>query len=139
MHSNSDSSKLVISRFHWHVATIWTQTNQEENKPKVNFVKGVHTPIVETTNDDFRYFEFEPNLPLKERIEMVNLYLPIFIKCRDSVKFDGEKINYEGLIVEGQVPDGYIFNLGDIKASFIIGDFPKIEQFPEVLQEKLKK
>jgi hypothetical protein len=128
---------MVISRFHWIVATIWTESIEEDNKPKVNFVRGVHTPIAESKNDDIRYIEFETNVPVEERFAIANFYMPLFIRCWKSVKFSGAKKGYAHLIVQGAVPPKYVFNLSEIKFSFVIGHLPELEDLPKVLREKL--
>lgn len=136
VHSNP-GSKSVISRFHWHVATIWTESVEEDNKPKVNFVRGIHTPIVESKSDAFRYFEFEPNVPVEERIAVANLYIPLFLKLWKSVEFSGKEKSYGNLIVEDKIPEQYLFRFSEIKSSLLIGRFPKPEDLPQALREKL--
>lgn len=135
VHDNS-RSKIVLSRFHWHVATVWTAPRKEDSKPNVAFTKAVHTPIVESESYDCRYAEIEPNIPLKEQIEIVALYFPIFLKLLKTTKF-GKKRSYENIIREGGVPQRYLFDLSQIKCAIIIGNFPKPNDLPSVLRDKL--
>jgi hypothetical protein len=135
VHSNSDST-IVLSRFHWHVATIWTEPINEENKPVVGFVKLIHTPIVKSKSEDFRYFEFEPNIPVKERIAITDYYLPIFLRFLKSFKFN-QKQDCKDLIIMDKVPKKYLFELADVRSAFLIGHFPKPEELPEALKQKL--
>ena len=135
VHSNSDS-KVVFSRFHWHVATIWTEPTEENGKPNVSFVRAIHTPIVDSKSSDFRYLEFEPNIPIEERISIVNLYLPLFLRCWKSVKFS-DRQNYEDLLVEDKVPEKYLFRLSEVKSAVLVGRFPKPDDLPVPLRQKL--
>lgn len=126
----------MLSRFHWHVATIWTEPIEEDDKPNVAFARAIHTPIVESKSNDFRYLDIEPNLPVEERIILVELYIPLFLRLLKSVKFE-EKQGYEDLIVQGGVPEKYLFNLSKIRSAVIMGRFPKPDDLPLSLREKL--
>lgn len=126
-----------MSRFHWHVATIWTEPLEENGKPAVKFTTAIHTPIVKSKSYDYRYVEIEPTLSIKERIEIVNLYIPIFDKLLKRAKFSGKGQNYENIIQDGGVPSNYLFELSEIKTAIIIGKFPKPEELPETLKNKV--
>lgn len=137
VHSHCDL-KILLSRFHWHIGTIWTECIEEDDKPKVNFVRGVHTPIAESNVEELVYVEFDPDVPLNERIDIIYFYLPLFRWCRNSVKFTGPKKAYKNLIVQGKVPKKYLFKLSEIKSAVLIGRFPEPQELPEALKEKLE-
>jgi hypothetical protein len=127
---------VVLSRFHWNLATIWTDAIIEEDKPNVGFSQGVHTPIVESKSDELRYIEIEPNVPIHERIAITDIYIPLFLKVLKSFKF-GEKQSYEDLIVQGQVPGKYLFKLANITTAVLIGHFPSPDDLPQPIRKKL--
>ena len=131
------TGKTVLSRFHWHCATIWTEPIDENDEPAVKFTKAIHTPIVRSKSYDYRYVEIEPTLPMKERIEIVNLYIPVFDKLLGRVNFKGKGKGYKKIMQDGGVPSEYLFELSKIKASLIIGKFPKPEELPETLRSKI--
>lgn len=131
------AGKTVLSRFHWHVATIWTEPREENDKPAVKFTRAIHTPIVKSKSYDYRYVEIEPTLSLRERIEIVNLYIPVLDRLLKGVKFSEKGRSYESLIQDGGVPEKYLFELSDIKTAIIIGKFPKPEELPETLKNKI--
>jgi hypothetical protein len=135
VHSNSNS-KIVVSRFHWNLATIWTEPVEEEGLPNVGFVPGVHTPIVESKSKELRYVEFDSNISVQQRMEMTDIYIPLFCGALRMVEF-GEEQKYEDLIVNGQVPKKYLFSLDAIKCAVLIGCFPKPDDLPEALRTKL--
>lgn len=134
----STSGKTLLSRFHWHVATIWTETLlQEEGKPEVAFTTGIHTPIVRSSSLDYRYVEIEPTLSLRERVEIVMLYLPIFERMLRGEKFADARNGYDEIMVEGGVPGEYTFDLREIKCAVLIGRFPRPDDLPTLLKEKI--
>lgn len=131
------AGKTVLSRFHWHVATIWTEPLEENDKPPVEFTTAIHTPIVKSKSYGYRYVEIEPTLSTKERIEIVNLYIPIFDRLLKRAKFRDKGQSYENIIQDGGVPSDYLFELSEIKTAIIIGKFPKPEELPETLKNKV--
>ena len=135
---DSTSGKTLLSRFHWHVATIWTEPIlQEDGKPEVAFTTGIHTPIVRSSSLDYRYVEIEPDLSFRERFEIVTLYLPMFERILRGEKFTDAKNGYDKIIVEGGVPGDYIFDLCEIKCAVLIGRFPRPDDLPNLLKEKI--
>lgn len=129
--------KTVLSRFHWHVATIWTEPLQENDKPAAKFTTAIHTPIIKSKSYDYRYVEIEPTLSIKERIEIVNLYLPVLNRLLKNVRFSKKGRSYENILQGGGVPEKYLFELSEIKTAIIVGKFPKPEELPETLKNKL--
>ena len=134
----SESGKTLLSRFHWHVTTIWTEPIlQEEDKPAVAYTRGIHTPIVRSNTTDYRYVEIEPNMTLRERFEIVTLYLPLFQRIMRDEKFVDLKNGYDKIIVEGEVPEEYVFDLSETKCAIIIGGFPRPDDLPDKLRKKI--
>lgn len=131
------TGKTVLSRFHWHCATIWTEPLDEDDKPAVRFTKAIHTPVVKSKSYDYRYIEIEPTLPLKERIEIVSLYIPVFDKLLKGVSFKKSGKSYEEIMQDGRVPKQYLFEISKIKTAIVIGKFPKPEDLPETLKKKI--
>ena len=131
------TGKTVLSRFHWHCATIWTEPLDENGKPAVKFTRAIHTPIVKSKSYDYRYAELESTLSIKERIEIVNLYIPVFDKLLRGVSFKKRGKSYENIMRDGGVPIQYLFELSKMKASLIIGKLPKPEELPETLRDRI--
>ncbi|MGA2386907.1 MAG: hypothetical protein ABSG33_10275 [Candidatus Bathyarchaeia archaeon] len=128
--------KTVISRFHWNLATVWTQPVEEDGLPIVDFVGGVHTPIVMSQSIDIRYFEIAPDISTLERLKIIELYVPTFKAVLTSVKF-GARQSYEHLIVAGGVPPKFVFDLNKVKYCLSIGTLPEPDDLPPVLRNKL--
>ena len=103
----------------------------------MKFTKAIHTPIVKSKSYDYRYAEIESTLSIKERIEFVNLYIPIFDKLLRGVRFEKKGKNYEKIIQDRGVPIEYLFDLSKMKASLIIGKFPRPEELPVPLRNKI--
>lgn len=129
--------KTVLSRFHWHVATIWTEPLEENDKPAVKFTTAIHTPIIKSTSYDYRYVEIEATTSVKERIEIVNLYIPILDMLLRNVRFSKKGRGYKNILQSGGVPAKYLFELSEIKTAVVIGKLPKPEELPETLKNKL--
>jgi hypothetical protein len=119
------------------VATIWTEPLDENDLPAVKFTKGIHIPFVKSKSLDYRYVEIEPTLSIKERIEIVNLYIPIFDKLLKTVKFGKKGQNYEKVLQDGGVPEEYIFELSKMKSAIMIGKSPKPEELPQTLRNRI--
>jgi len=52
-------------------------------------------------------------------------------------KFANAKNGYDKIIVEGEVPGDYIFDLSEIKCAILIGRFPGPDDLPSLLKEKI--
>lgn len=131
------AGKTILSRFHWHVLTIWTEPVDDEGKPSVEFTKLVHTPIVKSESYDDRYLEIEP-LTYKERVEMVFLYTSLFRRALNSAKFKRKRKNYDNIMQNGGVPNKYLFKLSDVKGAVVIGSsLPKPNELPITLRDKI--
>lgn len=133
---SNGTSKIVLSRYHWNLVTIWTEPVLEDDLPVVDFVDGVHTPIIKTSSNKIGYFELDPNVSALERMATLELYLPAFTEGLRNVKF-GKRQSYEHLIVSGNVPSKYLFNLQKMKFAVSIGRLPQPNDVPEVLRKKL--
>ena len=103
MHTHG-RTKTVLSRLHWHCATIWTEPLCENDKPSVKFTKAIHTPIVKSKSYEYRYLDIEPTLSIRERIEIVNLYVPVFNRLLRKVSFKGKGRSYEKIMQDSGVP-----------------------------------
>jgi len=136
VHTHS-RGKTLLSRFHWHCATIWTQSHEENEKAAVKFTKAIHTPIVKSKSYDYRYVDIEPTLSIEERMEIVNLYIPVLDRLLRGTSFKGKGRNYDRIMQDGGVPEEYLFDVAKVKASIVIGRFPKPEELPETLRNKI--
>jgi len=103
----------------------------------VKFTRAIHTPIVKSKSHDYRYVEIEPTLPIKERIEIVSLYIPVFDRLLKAGNFKRRGKGYEKIMHNGGVPKEYLFDPSKIKTAIIIGKFPKPEALPEALKKKI--
>lgn len=103
----------------------------------MKFTKAIHSPVVKSKSYGYRYVEIEPTLSIKERIEIVNLYIPIFGKLLKAVEFGKEGRSYEKILQDSGVPEKYLFKLSEIKSAIIIGKFPKPEELPQTLKSKI--
>jgi hypothetical protein len=129
---------FVLSRLHWHVATIWTEPVLRNDKPSVHFTRAIHTPIVESSSYDWRYVELEPTIPHTERISVVTFYLPLFDKILKGKRFAfRRKFDYSDRVVNGGVPSKYIFRLEDLKEAVVIGRMFRQSEVPQILRDKL--
>lgn len=118
------------------MATIWTEPLEEKDKPAVKFTRGIHTPIARSKSYDYRYLDIE-KLSLKERIEVVNLYIPIFDVILKTIKFGQSGRGYEKNIQLGSVPSKYLFQIAETKGAVVIGKYPQPEEIPEALRNKI--
>lgn len=134
---NHSSGKTILSRFHWHVVTIWTEPIDDVGKPSVEFTKLVHTPIVKSNSQDYRYLDIEPSLPVIERAEIVTLYIPLFDKALKSVRFQRKQEGYGRIIQDGTIPSKYLLDFSQIKAAIVVGKFPEPQELPKTLRDKI--
>ncbi len=108
-----------------------------DNKPNCCFSRLVHTPLVESKSYDYRYFEVQP-IPLTERIEIVNFYLPWFDAVLSQRKFDFKtKQGYRDLISNSGPPNKYIMNLKDIRTAVIIGRMINQDDVPSSMAKTI--
>ena len=130
-----NNENVVISRFHWKIATVWFNAVLSDKKPKTTFVKAVHTPLIQSS-------KYDRSLVLK--LENKSLYERLEIDCLSSIfegqikkgnkLFDGNSVSYSDILVQESVPEKYRFVLGKIDSMVIIGDFS-----PNILPPQLKK
>jgi hypothetical protein len=73
-------------------------------------------------------------LSLVERIEIVNLYAPLFKRALASAKFASRNEGYASKIVNDQVPDEFLMDYSKMKAAFSIGRLPQRSDVPEELR-----
>ncbi len=125
----------MISRFHWHVLTLWLKVDDEDSKPCVEFTPLFHTPIAKSQENQIRYLDW--GLSILERIEVVNLYAPMFNAALSSAKFVNRQSSYRSRIVEDQVPHKFVVNLSEMKAAMSMGGLPKPEDVPETLRREI--
>jgi len=138
VHPLDNHAPIVISRFHWHVATIWTEPILTNGMPCASFTKLVHTPIIESSNYDWRYLEIEPNLPQIERSQIVELYLPAFKRTLRSKKNKFlNSAGYGNLIVSNGVPTRYEMKLDDFKSAVVVGRMFNEADAPVPIRRKL--
>ena len=133
---NHNNGKTVLSRFHWQIATIWTEPIDGLDNPAVEFTDFIHTPIVKSRSYDYQYMEIDA-LSLLERIDIVNLYIPIFDMVLKKSSFKKKGRSYQKILQEGGVPRKYLFELSKIKASIVIGKLPGREEVPESLRKRI--
>jgi len=127
----------VLSRFHWHVATIWTEPIIRYGKPSVHFTRAVHTPVVESLTYEWRYVELERTIPLSERIKVTMEYLPIFNAILQGKQFTFKnEQDYSDRIVQNAVPEKFIFELEDLKMAVVIGRMFQPEHVPPTVRDK---
>jgi hypothetical protein len=128
---------VVLSRFHWHTLTIWTEPTQDRGKPSIEFTTHVHTPVVKSAEKDVRMVEIEPDLPIRERIDVVFLYLPRLKSAIESARFSRRCEDSLSVTVSGSVPEKYTLDLSKIKYAAIIGRYPLPEELPPILRDRV--
>ncbi len=132
-------SVIVLSRFHWHITTIWTEPVIHKGKPSIHFTKFIHTPIVESSSYEWRYLDIEPTIPHAERIKSTTFYLPLFDRILSQKQYAFQKKrSYSHRIVQGRVPSRYAFRLKDIKQAVVIGRRFTLNEVPTVIKDKLR-
>jgi len=137
VHLNRRGEPIIISRFHWHVATIWTDPVLVDERPNCCFSPLVHTPLVESESYEYRYVEIQP-LPLTERIEIVNFYLPSFELVLSQRRFDFKTLNgYRDLISNTGPPDKYLMKFEDIRSAIVFGRMIKEDDVPASMAKAL--
>ncbi len=132
-----DGSSIVFSRFHWHVATVWTEPILNDSRPCCRFTRAIHTPLIHSPSYKWRYVEFERGIPQRERTQIVEFYLPMFDRIVSRKHDFGNQIGYGNLLSSDPVPEKYEFRLDDIRSGVIIGPMPKEENCPIPIRRKL--
>jgi hypothetical protein len=129
--------RVAFSRYHWNLLTIWTEPVDEEGKPSVEFTSRVHTPIVKSRTADCRYVEIDPGITLAERIELVNLYAPMFKRVLLGAKFEKKLGGYGPMISDDDIPQEFVFELSSMRAGMVIGPLPRPDDLPIGLRKKM--
>ena len=128
-----NNENLVLSRFHWKVATVWFNAVLSNNKPKATFVDAVHTPLILSSKYD--HFLIINNKRLFERMEIECLYSIFGTQLEQGNKlFERESASYGDILTRESVPKRYGFILDKIDSMVIIGEFS-----PTLLPPQLKK
>lgn len=134
IHRNEEDI-IVLSRFHWMVATVWNDPIILENKPNAAFIRGIHTPIIQCKSyknslmldsDDMGFCEME------DIIRNVTIFKQLIKEPNNMFKQIQKE--YIDIIIEQSIPFDYIFDLNKIKGMLVIGSF-----HPDDLPKPLKK
>lgn len=108
-----------------------------DEKPNCCFSPGVHTPLVESPTYKYRYLDIKP-IPLKERIELVNFYLPAFNVVLSQRKFDFKTVQgYKDLISKDAPPEKYLMKFEDFGVALVFGRMIKEGDVPEGIARNL--
>jgi len=146
----SSHNSLVLSRYHWHVLTIWTKPRLHEGRPIAEFTIGLHTPLV--------YSKGEPQM------NIVTLTSPAATKDPEADEFywletavlpyiksmwrrshqtpQDELFGYKSILEtekksKAAVRPKYLLKISKMKLAVIFGPLPRPENLPEFLSKRI--
>jgi len=133
------TQRMPISRYHWHILTMWTRPILIEGKPILDFCLGVHTPVALSKSHDI-YYVNTGDIDLVERIWMEQVQLPILKRMiRERVTPTNiKKHGYKKLIRKGGVSAEYVLDLSRIKGTIIVGEIPNLRDLPKAIRRIFK-
>jgi len=116
----------VLTRFHWKGLVIFTSPRLINGKPLLSFARGVHTPLVYSSNWLFHIIFCLKELDLEQQ-----LWLTVYINILRNLSKKGLTLNnlekfkgYKELLSYDPVPDRYKFRLDTWDYLIIVGKYP---------------
>ena len=135
---DEENKKIIISRYHWRLLTIWTNLVYTDGNPNISFGNFWHTPIAQCQNYTCNIVVFTPkglnsNTGNKYALlKLVGRFLP-YIRLQIPFKFKGLPIQYFNSLTEEEVPDRFTFTFDNMVGIIIMGNEREIS--PTTIKE----
>jgi hypothetical protein len=135
--------RIVLSRFHWKLITMWTDLILLEAKPKISFVSQWHTPVAHCTDFTMHLGIPEVNdaiTNIKRKIRARAYFLLFRQQVRGPAnienQFAGLPISYSDVLTAEAVPKRYTYSFDEMVGMAIIGSLNKL---PSETEEEIRK
>jgi len=124
---HDNGKKILISRYHWRLLTIWTNLILKNGEARVSFGDNWHTPFVQCEYYRPQVVGLEPKGVDSKTgnkyvlLRLITLFLGYFF-TQIPFKFNEPPIQYKDRLTKDKVDDKYIFTFDDMVGILVMGN-----------------